>query len=227
MNGIAARLDFQNGVDIFRSAYQGVMNPKTGAPVDVVEDFLLTQSDLQLEQPLLANTNTYNFPVMVNIQSANNNQFNTELRLKNQDTFLPQYIGIFLAFPTSTVDTTWRPKTYPPAFGANAVQLESIYQGQLNVMVNNRNYITNWKLSRHLVVPMTQQTAPVGPASPEDQFDGGDMGFYPMQPYVIISGSSNMQITVNLPAPPTAVDANSRLVIVFRGIIAYNSTITT
>jgi hypothetical protein len=226
MNGIAARLDYQNGVDIFRQAYAGVI--RDGKQVDVVEEFLLTQSDLQLEQPVLAGTQQYNFPVMVNIQSANNNQFNTEIRLKNQDTFLPQYVGLFLAYPSSNLDTTWRPKTYPnPVIDVNFAATEGLYAGAINIMVNNRNYITNWKTSRHLVVPFTQQTAALGPASPEDQFDGADMGFYPMQPYVIISGSSNMQITVQLPAPIATVSEFQRLVLVFRGIIAYNSTITT
>ncbi len=227
LNGIAARLDFQNGVDIFRSAYSGVIDPATGRQVDVISKFKLTQSDLQLEQAQSATSNNYLFPVMVNIQNAGIAQNNTEIRLKNQDTFLPQYIGFFLGYPSSALDTTWRPKTYPPTSSANFLQAEAFYQGVINIRVNNTNYITNWKTSRHLLVPQTQSTAPVGAGSPEDQFDGGEYGFYPMQPYVIISGSSNMEIQIFLPVPPTAVDANSRLVLVFRGIIAYNSTITT
>lgn len=221
MNGIAARLDFENGLRVFQHAFRNTN-------IDVLDQFKLTQSDLRLEQALQANNNTYTFPVMVNIQNGGQSQFNTELRLNMQDTFLPQYIGLFLAKPASAIDTTFPLLTYPnPAVFTNATQMEAIYNGKLNIQVNNTNYITNWMTARHKLVPQTQQTAAPGAGSPLDQIDGADYGFFPMQPYVIISGSSNMQITVNLPVAPTAVDANSRLVLIFRGIIAYNSTVTT
>lgn len=218
-NGIAARMDFEQGRQIFQQAF-----PNT----DVVREFKLTQSDLRLEQPLAANNNRYLFPVMVNIQNGGQQQFNTELRLNMQDTFLPQYIGLFLAKPTGANDTTFPLLSWAnPETFTQAAQMEAIYNGVININVNNTNYITNWMTQRHKQVPQTQATAPFGAGSPADQFDGGDYGFFPMQPYVIISGSSNMQITVQLPVAPTAVDANSRLVMIFRGIIAYNSTVTT
>lgn len=220
INGIAARLDFINGTEIFQNAFPGI---------DVIKQFKLTQNDLQLEQPLVANQSVYTFPVMVNQQSAGNTQFNTELRLNIQDTFLPQYVGMFILPVTgSATDTTWRPLTWAnPAVLANATQMNAVYNGQLIISVNNTNYITQWKTSRFMKVPRTQQTAALGAGSPADELDGGDDGFYPMQPYVIISGSSNMGVTIKLANPPTAVDDFSRLAIVFRGIMAYNSTVTT
>lgn len=226
---IAARLDFENGVQIFRDAfadYAAKYFANTGKIFDVVSEFKLTQSDLQLEQPLVANNNEYTFPVMVNIQSQGGTQFNTELRLNQQDTFLPQYIGMFIIPASSSTDTTWRPLTWPnPAVLTNATQMTALYNGTLKVAVNNTNYITNWKTSRHMVVPRTQQTAALGAGSPADEFDGGDSTLFPFQPQVIISGTSNMQISVKLPVAPTAVDANSRIAILLRGIIAYNSTV--
>jgi hypothetical protein len=221
INGIAARLDFENGVRIFQRAFPNVP--------DVVSKFKLTQSDLQLEQALVANVNQYNFPVMVNQQSAGTTQFNTEIRLNIQDTFLPQYIGFYI-IPAqgSATDTTWRPLTWAnPAILTNATQMNAIYNGTLKIAVNNTNYITQWKLSRHMYLGQTQQTAALGAGSPADEFDGGESTFYPMQPYVIISGSSNMEININLPVAPTAVDAFSRIAVLLRGIIAYNSTVTT
>lgn len=220
INGICARMDFDNAVDIFSQAFPRVKN--------VVEEFKLTQSDLILEQPQAANNNNYLFPVMNNIISQGGVLFNTEIRLNQQDTFLPQYIGFFLCYPSSTTDTTWVPLTYAnPFIITNAVQARAYYQGQLKMMVNNTQYLNAWSLSRHYQANQTQQTAATGVGSPLDQQDLSVDGFYPFQPYVLISGSSNMQINVLLPVAPTAVDANSRLRIVFRGALAQNSTSVT
>lgn len=229
VNAIAARMDFENGVRIFQDAYKNVMVKNdlgVMQPINVIDAFKLTQSDLQLEQPLQANVNEYNFPVMVNIQSQGGTLFNTEIRLNQQDTFLPQYVGMILIPASSSTDTTWRPLSWAnPAVLTNATQMQALYNGTLNIAVNNTNYITKWQTSRHLVVPRTQQTAPLGAGSPADEFDGGETTLVPFQPQVIISGTSNMQITIKLPVAPTAVDANSRIGIKLRGIIAYNSTI--
>ncbi len=102
-----------------------------------------------------------------------------------------------------------------------------LYNGNLNIAINNRNYITKWGLWKHMVINQTQQTAPLGAGSPADQLDGSTDAYYPLQPYVLVSGSSNMQITVQLPAAPTGVDANSRLIMIMKGAMAYNSTVTT
>lgn len=221
LNGIAARMDFEHGVRLFESAFPGV---------DVVNEFKLTQSDLRLEQPIQANNNLYTFPVMVNILSQNGGIYNTEIRLNNQDTFLPQYVGIFLANPDSSVDTKFKLFTYvnEVAFPANPAQMNRLYNGQLKIMANNRQLVNGWMIDRHRMVPQTQQTAAFGAGSPgSDQRDGSIDGFYPMQPYVLISGTSNMQVNISLPVAPTAVDEFSRLVVIFRGLLAQNSTVTT
>lgn len=77
----------------------------------------------------------------------------------------------------------------------------------------------------HWHSPETQQTAAAGAGSPVDQFIGDDYALKPMQPFVLLIGSQNIQVSVQLPVAATAVDANSRLVIVFDGILAQNSTV--
>lgn len=225
-NGIGAREDFNQACRLFQAAFPNMTMDQ------ILRDFKLTGSDLRLEQPTVANSNQYLFPVMVNIASTNvaNGSFNTEIRLNMQDIFLPMYIGFFLANPTSATDTTFNDFTYinQVAFPASPAQMNSFYNGTLNISVNNTQYIKGWMLKRHRMVPQTQQTAAFGPGSPgNDQISGTDDGFYPLQPYVLISGNSNMQVTVNLPVGPTAVDAFSRLVLVFRGLLAQNCTATT
>jgi hypothetical protein len=230
-NGVVCREDFRQGLELFMQAY-GPGTDTNWTKEQLLARFKLTQSDLRLEQPVTANNNSYLFPVLSNIPSTNvaGGQFNTEVRLNMQDIFLPQYMGFFLANPSSATDCTFNMFTYVNniAFPASPAQMQCFYNGAINISVNNTQYIKNWMTRRSYIAPQTQQTGPFGAGSQGyDMQDGGVDGFYPFQPYVLISGNSNMQITVNLPIAPTTVDANSRLVIVLRGILAQNSTATT
>lgn len=221
-NPIAARFDFEQAVEIFYKAF--VKNPKFTRE-DLIDQFRLTQADLRLEQPMVANTNNYLFPVLNNINNQNT-QFNTEIRLPMNDSFVPTRVGIFLAFPSSTTDTTFRLVPYSSPFDSpNSVQLNAIYNGTLNILIQNDLLMKNWMINRHWKSNQTQQTAAPGAGSPLDQFDGDDDGFTPMQPFVLLLGSNDIQINIKLPIGPSAVDANSRLVVVFRGLQAQNSTV--
>ena len=231
MNSIAARDDFNTAVQIFNNSFNpmflsnGQANPNFNPSFDAVSAFRLSQSVLRLEQPQNNNSTQYLFPVLTNIQNQAQ-AFNTEIRLNIQDSFVPTHVGFFLAFPASTVDTTFKLLTYPnPVISANPVQEQAFYNGTMSIMINNVQYTQKWDLWRHWQTNQTQQTAPLGAGSPEDQFCGADDGFYPMQPFILLIGSQNIVVNINLPAPPTAVDANSRLVLMFRGILAQNSTV--
>lgn len=233
MNSIAAREDFNTAVQIFNNAFNpmylgnGAPNPNYNPNFDPVTAFRLAQSYLRLEQPATTNT-LYNFPVLNNIQNQSQ-QFSTERRLNQQDTFVPTHVGFFLGLPgsASITDTAWRPLTFAnPFILANATQMQRLYNdGTLSIMINNVQYTDNWDLWRHWKSNQTQQTQALGANSPEDQVDGSDDGFYPMQPFIMLIGSQNIQITIRLTAPPTAVDANSRVILIFRGVKAQNSTV--
>ena len=212
MNGIVAREDFNQAVAIFQQTFPGV---------NVIDAFKLTQSALRFEVALQANTNQYKFNVIENIAPV----FNTEIRLRLQDTFVPTHLGIFLALPTSSTDTAFRLYSYPNQFVfANAIQMRALYNSTVEIKVNNYEYTYDWDVQRHWNSNQTQQTAAFGAASPEDQNNFGEDGFYPMQPYVIMGGSQNIQISLNMKQPPTAVDANSRLIMILRGVRSQNST---
>lgn len=219
INSIAARDDFEHAAMLFAESFG------FSSPAEAIKQFKLTQSALRLEQPLLANTNQYRFPILNTEPSPGGQIFNTELRLRQQDTFVPTHVGLFLAAPASTSDATFRLYSYPNQFVfANALQMRALYNGEMKIMVNNYQYTYSWDLQRHWKSNQTQQTAAFGAASPEDQDDFSCDGFFPMQPYVLFGGAQNVQITINLPAAPTAVDANSRYVMIFRGVLAQNST---
>jgi hypothetical protein len=231
MNSIAARQDFDIAVQIFNNAFNpvrlsnGQVNPNYNPDFDAVSAFRLSQSALRLEQPCVNTSTQYLFPVLTSIQNQAQ-QFNTEIRLNLQDSFVPTHVGFFLALPSGVNDTTFKLMTYPnPVVLANFLQMQAYYNGTLSIMINNVQYTQKWDLWRHWQTNQTQQTAALGAGSPEDQFAGSDDGFYPMQPYILLIGSQNIQINISLPVSPSAVDPNSRLVLMFRGIQAQNSTV--
>lgn len=218
MHSIAAREDFNHAVAVFQQAFPGR---------DVINEFKLTQSELRLEQPLVANQNSYTFQIMDNQPGAGGLIFNTEIRLRMQDTFVPTMIGLYICLPTGVADATFRLYSYPNQFVfANAIQMRALYNGQMKIMVNNYQYMYGWGLQRHWVSNQTQQTAGFGAASPEDQNNFADDAMFPMQPFVLFGGSQNVQINVLLTSAPTAVDANSRYVMRYFGVLAQNSTPT-
>jgi hypothetical protein len=222
MNAIAARMDFEQSVKIFDRAFNPTGNPKN----NVVDLFRMTQSDLRLEQPFTTTNNLLTFPVLNNIQNQQGGQFNTEIRLAQQDSFVPNRIGIFFGLPTSSTDTSFKLYPYPSPFVfTNAAAMEAFYSGTMLWTMNNDKLLKNWLVMRHRKTNQTQQTALYGAGSPLDQMDMDEDGFVPMQPYCLILGSQDIQIQISLPLAPTAVDANTRIVMLLRGVIAQNSTV--
>src|SRR5882672_4966279 len=99
MNSIAARQDFDIAAQIFNNAFNpptinGQPNPNWNPSFSAVAAFRLSQSTLRLEQPTSASSSTYNFPVLINIQNQGQ-AFNTEIRLQQQDSFVPTHVGFF------------------------------------------------------------------------------------------------------------------------------------
>lgn len=220
MNGIVAREDFVNAVRIFENAF-----PEMARRGTIIDDFKITQAELRLEQLLSAGNTLYTFPIIDGLTGGGAGQFNTEIRLRQQDTFVPVAARVCLANPTSSTDTTFDLHTYANQFlFTNAVQMNAIYNGQMRIQVNNVQYSYNWGLQRHKYVPETQQTAAFGAGSPVDEFDGATYGYFPMQPFILFGGAQNVTLQIVLPVAPTAVDAFSRLVIQFLGVQAQNST---
>lgn len=224
MNGIVAREDFNQAVDIFRKTLSEAWGRQFTAE-EVIKEFKLTQSELRLEQPLTANLNRYNFPIMDNQTGPGGQIFNTEIRLRMQDTFVPVAVAVRLSNPGSLIAGAYRLFTYPNQFNfANAIQMRALYNGTIQIMVNNYEFTYGWGLQRHWCSNQTQQTAAFGAGSPEDQNNMAVDAYFPMQPFVLFGGAQNVQISINLPVAPTAVDAFSRYEMFFLGVIAQNST---
>lgn len=187
----------------------------------------LTQSYLRLEQAIVANSTGYTFNILVNQPGSNGTIFNTENRLNLQDSFVIAQMGLFLAVPTSTTDAAYKLVTNPTSevFTTTGADVANrvIYNGQLSLTVNNDILIPSWDVTRHLIIPQTQRTAATN--SPVDEFYGSDYGFYPVEPNVTLIGSKNNVLQLQLPAAVATVQANSRIIIILRGVLAQNSTV--
>lgn len=215
MDSVSARMIFDDARQTITNAY--------GAAA--VEKFVLTKSTLRLEQLIVAGQTQYTFPVLTfDTQVAP--PFATEIRLKQQDTFIVSHMMYYLALPTGAADTAFIPLTYESPFltGANAIPMRALWSGDIKITIANYVYVYNWDLFQHYYAPQTQQTAAIGAGSPIDQRRLNDDGFEPVQPTVAFLGTEDNLIQVNLDAAPASFNANARIGIMFRGVNAQNST---
>jgi hypothetical protein len=217
---LGSRLVFQNARNAVRRA--GLSAEKA----------VLSQSYLRFEAPLSVTAQTYTFDVLVN--EAINPLYVTQQKLNLQDSFVCSEIGIFLANPaTAGVNASnFELYTYPNqvAFDATSDQAAyTIYNGYMQLTVNQRTIVTNWDTQRHYCVNQTQQLvtkAAVSPFNAIDQNNYAQDGFYPVEPNIVLVGSKKNLLQVVLPNALASVPAsgNARLVFVMRGILAQNST---
>jgi hypothetical protein len=214
MNSLDARMIFDNARSVVAKAF---------GP-EAVAQMVLTMSTLRLEQPLVAGQNLYTFPVLR--QDTVGGVFNTEIRLKQQDSFFISHLMYYLLLPSSATDTACLPLTYesPALSGADAVPLRALWNGTLQMTLANYKYVYNWDLLRHYYAPQTQQTAPLGAGSPTDQKRLIEDGFSAVEPMVTLMGTEDNQIQVQLAAPPASFPANARIGLMLRGVNAQNST---
>ena len=217
----------QNNTYLMREDYQIAYDTFINSGKVNMANMRMLPGDIRVEQPLVAAQNSYTFPVLVNIQNQGQ-PFPTEIRLQQQDSLCVTHIGFFLAPASGTTDCTFRLATFPnPSIFAQAVQLNTLYQnGKLNLTIDNDIYLKQLGLIRFWHSSETQQTAAPGAGSPVDELDGGEDGFIPMTPMIVLTGASDIQLSVNMNlVAPTAVDANSRMVIILRGFLAQMSTV--
>ena len=209
-----ARLVFDNAKNLVKNAGFSV-----GQAV-------LSQSYLRSEVAMSTSTTSYTIPILVN--SATNN-FATNNLLNLQDGFVVSSIGVFVSIPAASTTTAFKLYTYPNAVDFStagaADALYNLYNGKLAVVVNNRQIVPSWDLYRHLYVPQTQQDGG-STASVIDQNDATEFGYYPVEPNIVLVGSKNNVISLELPGAISTLQASTapRIVVIMRGILAQNVT---
>lgn len=210
---LGSRLSFQNAA----KAIQRAGKSTAGA--------VLSQSYLRLETALTAGTTQYKFDVLVNENATGSSAFSTVNKLNLQDSFYVSQMGFFIYAPTSTTDTAAPLLTYPNTTilsTANAAtQAYTLYNSYMSLTINQRVILPFWNLNRHMVINTTQQNTTAGT---RDEVNLGQDGFYPVEPNFVLSGDRKHDLTVTLPTGLSVIHPNSRIVIVFNGILAQNVT---
>jgi hypothetical protein len=174
-------------------------------------------------------TTSYHVPVLIN-DTQNGSSFPTENRLNLQDAFVISSIGVFVSIPAASTTTAFGYFTYPDPISFStsgaATALYNLYNGYMQMSINNRTIVPSWDLYKHLVVPQTQQSTQSGPNTGLNQQDGSSDGYFPMEPNVVLVGSKNNQISLNLPSAISTLQASTtpRIVVIFKGILAQNVT---
>ena len=192
---------------------------------------VLTPSYLRSEVLLSTTAASYHVPVLVN-DNQNGTPTVREQRLSLQDLFIVSGIQIVLTSGSSTTGSA-KSYTYPnlTAFSTGAAQLYTVYNGYLNIQVNNQNVLPKWAMLQHLDIPQTQQNTNFNAAtatSPAqysiDQVSFDEFGMVVCEPNLVLNGASNIQASIILPAAPTTLDANTYVGVLWYGILAQNCT---
>lgn len=189
---------------------------------------VLSQSYIRSEVAMSTSTTSYQIPILVNSTGATTN-FATNNLLNLQDAFVVSSIGIFVSIPAASSTTAFPLYTYPNASAwttsGAATALYNLYNGKLSVVVNNRQIVPAWDLYRHLYVPQTQQGA-AATATTIDENDATEFGYYPCEPNIVLVGSKNNIISLELPGAISTLQAGvaPRISVIMRGILAQNVT---
>lgn len=192
---------------------------------------VLTPSYLRSEVALATTSASYHIPVLIN-DNQNGTPTVREQRLSLQDLFIVSSIQIVLTSGASTSGSA-KSYTYPnlTAFSTGAASLYTVYNGYLNIQVNNQNVLPKWDVLKHLDIPQTQQNTNFNSAtatSPAQySIDMVDFNTYSLEvcePNIVLNGASNINASLQLPAAPTTLDANTYVAVIWRGILAQNCT---
>jgi hypothetical protein len=192
---------------------------------------VLTPSFLRSEFLLTTTAASYHVPVLIN-DNQNGTPTVREQRLALQDLFIVSSIQVLLTSGSSTTGSA-KNYTYPnlTAFSTGAAQLYNLYNGYLNIQVNNQNVLPKWSLLQHLDIPQQQQNTNFNAASATSpaQFaiDQANLDTYAMQvcePNLVLNGASNINASMILPAAPSTLDSNTYVATLWYGILAQNCT---
>lgn len=228
-NNFSARESFNQAKKMFFRAFRDKFRTDNDC-MAWVEGLKLSQSEIRLEVELNAINNSFLFGVTPNQVNSTNVQFNTENRLNLQDSLCVNEYGIFVGNPSSRTSAAWKLRTYGNTqdfVAASAAALDSTFysHGRFIMKANNDVIMPYRGLFNHWYKPQTQQTAALGAASPDDQIRGAEDGMITDEPNIVLIGSKNYQPTIELPTALASCDTFERAVVIFRGILAQNSTV--
>jgi len=206
---MGSRMVFENAKTLVRSLGYSVEHAK------------LTQSYLRSEVALSTSIANYHIPVLVNDNQNSTGPRVNEKRLNLQDIFITTELAVVIGVGSAT-NTAAKLYTYPNSTvftSATDDNLWSIYNGYLNLTINNEQVLPAWDVLRHYFVPQTQQSA-----STTDQWAASQDSFYPVEPGIVMNGAANINFQLTANGAPASVLADSFICVVQRGILCQNVT---
>jgi hypothetical protein len=232
-NNVSARMSFDKAREILALAMLDKFNGDFGRAREWANGRKLAQGEVRCEVQLTATSTQFVFGVTTVDANSSNTVFNTEQRLNQQDSLIVSDYGIFVRKPasaTSTIDalcTYANPNTFSTGNVATALNGTFYSNGQFSLKVNNDVIIPNRGLFNHMYVPQTQGAVGITAQTifPLDQLRGCEDGFLVTEPNIVLVGSKKYVPTIQLPANLAAVETFQRAVLIFRGILAQNSTV--
>jgi hypothetical protein len=240
-NNISARASYEYAKKMFYSAFRDKFNYETGDVdcMEFVNNLKLSQGEVRSEVQLTTTANRFVFGITNQQMSTGASALtNTETnqRLNLQDSLCVSEYAIFLAKPASATSTifnldTWgNPSTYTTSNVATAADGTFYSNGIFQLTCNNDVLIPARGLLNHRYVPQTQfrtftAAATGDQVAAKDQQRGAEDAFVTCEPNIVLIGSKNYIPSIILPAALAAVESVQRAVIIFRGILAQNSTV--
>jgi len=193
----------------------------------IVDQAVLTQSYLRSEVALSTSIANYHIPVLVN-DTQNGAVRVNEKRLNLQDIFVTSEISVLIGVGSST-STKAILYSYPNSTiftSTTAADLYTIYNGSLNLAVNNQQILPAWDVYRHFFVPQTQGGVGITAQTvfPVDQLDASDNSFYAVEPGIVMNGAANINFQLTANGAPASILTNSFIAVIQRGILLQNVT---
>jgi hypothetical protein len=102
----------------------------------------------------------------------------------------------------------------------------NVYNGNMSIIANNQQILPAWDIARHYFVPQTQKGVGITAQTvfPINQVDMSEDTVYAVEPNIVLNGAANYQINLNLQAAPSAIDSNTYVAFLWRGVLLQNCT---
>lgn len=191
-----------------------------------------TASDLRSIVQVVGGKTQYTFPIIVGDDTAN---YPEAILLNRADAFTAIEMGLFIAKKSSATDVAYDIFSYPNSveFGSETDAFRTLFNNStINATINNVQYLQNFSTQRFRTTGATQQGLGYGAASATpavastvvDEFNSG-FGFTAIVPTLQLSGTSKIDLTVNLPAGLTAAGSGQYVIILaLRGFLSLGAS---
>jgi hypothetical protein len=164
----------------------------------------LTQSTLILSKPIVPTVATYNFDVL---ETQTATLQNNEIRLNLNDEFIVTTMGLYLQASVERITEAGVATAsgsvlfpyIPTEQTSNLASLNDIYNGTLQIAVNNIVYLDKWDTRKHESRPRTQYTQFTTPNSAtQGSTEFNKSAMFPVEPLLTLSGAKKNNIQLAL-----------------------------